>query len=285
MGNDGKFTRLAYASMVDKKDYRTKSASQIFKSHLIEEMNPSGVSIRESRDSEMHPVSTAIMIWLDVTGSMHQIPTYLVKESLADMMETMMNAGIANPQIHFGAIGDHTCDSAPLQISQFESSTQKLDKWLTSVYMEGGGGGNDGESYMLSWFFAGHHTAIDCFEKRGQKGFLFTIGDEKCLSSIPGHKLNDLMGKGQYDDMNASELLSNAQKLYNVFHIHIEHSPQSSRPEVKNGWKELLGDNCIIVQNQESVGRVIGEMVARGAGTIEMSTRPVEVIVDDNTAL
>ena len=180
--------------------YDSKPREEIFRERSMNNaMSPHGVGIRESRDSEEHPESLAIILALDVTGSMGSIPHYLVKEGLPLIVDKLMKAGISNPQILFIAIGDHTCDEAPLQIGQFESSDELLDHWLTTVWLEGRGGGNDGESYMLAWYFAGKHTSIDCFEKRGQKGLLFTIGDEPCLNSIGEKTLKSIMGDGHLE--------------------------------------------------------------------------------------
>lgn len=63
----------------------------------------------------------------------------------------------------------------------FESSTIAINQCLSRIYLEGRG--NNGESYLLPWIIAGNHTSIDSYEKRNQKGFLFTVGDEPTLSS------------------------------------------------------------------------------------------------------
>ena len=34
------------------------------------------------------------------------------------------------------------------------------------------------ESYELAMYFMARHTALDCHEKRGKRGYLFIIGDE-----------------------------------------------------------------------------------------------------------
>lgn len=237
-------------------DYMSMSSSEIFKQRAINNaMNPYGVKIRESRDSEEHPNSLAIMIALDLTGSMGSIPNFLVKDGLPDCMGRIIKGGILDPQILFIGVGDHECDQSPLQVGQFESDDELVDKWLTDVWLEGGGGSNYGESYLLAWYFAGFHTEIDCFEKRGQKGFLFTIGDEPCLKELPQSALKKIMGEGQYQSFSHFELLDKAKEKYNVFHIHVN----SGRGE--DEWKQLIGDNLIVVKNHKDVSKVIAEKI------------------------
>src|ERR1700690_3760507 len=136
MGSGGYSTSdrtLRAASM----GFHTKPTSEIFKEKTINTaMNPSGVKIRESRDSKEHPNSLAIILALDVTGSMGSIPHHLVKDGLPSVMEDIIKAGIKDPQVLFLGIGDHECDNFPLQVSQFESSDELLDKWLTTIYLE-----------------------------------------------------------------------------------------------------------------------------------------------------
>ena len=202
--------------------YDTKSTQEIFASRSINSaMNPFGLGVRESCDSIEHPNSLAIIIALDVTGSMGSIPHFLVKEGLPLIMDNIIKGGIADPQVLFLGIGDHECDKAPLQVGQFESSDALLDKWLTDIYLEGGGGGNGGESYLLAWYLAANHTKIDCFDKRGQKGILFTIGDEPTLKDIPSHYLKRIFGGTQYSNEVANELYDKAREKYDVYHIHI----------------------------------------------------------------
>jgi hypothetical protein len=244
--------------------YKTKSAQEIFKQRSINNaMNPSGVIVRESRDSKEHPNVISIVLALDVTGSMGTIPHFLVKEGLPSIMTTIIGGGIADPQLLFLAIGDHECDNSPLQVAQFESSDELLDKWLTDVYLEGGGGGNDGESYLLAWYFAGFHTSIDCFEKRCQKGFLFTIGDEPTLKGISKRSLQNIMGDGQYSDLSADMLLEKAREKYHCFHLHIKQTGAGSRQSTMNGWKQLMGDGLIIVENKNDVPRIISETIIK----------------------
>jgi hypothetical protein len=244
--------------------YKTKSTQEIFKQRVINNaMNPSGIVVRESRDSKEHPNVVSVILALDVTGSMGTIPHFLVKEGLPNIMASIINGGINDPQLLFLAIGDHEWDNSPLQVAQFESSDELLDKWLTDVYLEGGGGSNAGESYLLAWYFAGFHTLIDCFEKRGQKGFLFTIGDEPTLKSVSKRELQNIMGDGQYDEFSADMLLEKAREKYHCFHLHIKQTGAGSRQETMDGWKQLMGEGLIIVDNKNDVSRIISETIIK----------------------
>jgi hypothetical protein len=285
----GNYSSEARTSRAISMGYYTKSPTEIFQQKTVNNaMNPFDVDIRESRDSAEHPNSLAIVVALDVTGSMGSIPHFLVKDGLPHIMETI-DSGIKDPQLLFLGIGDHECDHAPLQVGQFESSDELLDKWLTTIYLEGGGGGNNGESYHLAWYFAGNHTAIDCFEKRKQKGFLFTIGDEPVLPRIPGPSLKGIMGKAQQDNDNpALALLDKAREKYNVYHIHLKEGSNGNRRDIMDGWKQLMGDNLIIIEDKRSVAEAIAKIVAphksqsQGAymgGPVKEETKPAEMML------
>jgi hypothetical protein len=252
--------------------YDSKPKEQIFEQRTIHnEMSPHGITVRESRDSDESPNSTAIIIALDVTGSMGNVPHQLVKNGLPHIMESIIEAGIQNPQVLFLAIGDHTCDEAPLQVGQFEQNDELLDNWLTQVYLEGHGGRNDGESYMLAWYFAAQHTSIDCFEKRGKKGFLFTIGDEPVLSSIGSRDLDRLMGdtskSGEYQVANIRSdfLLEQAQKEYHCFHLHIQETGSGRRQRVQDEWAQRMSDNMLPVQRHTDVASTIASAILKSA--------------------
>ena len=227
-----------------------------------DKMLPFGVKFRESRDSDAHPESLSIAVFLDVTGSMGKIPEILVREKLGALMNTMIEHGIAHPQILFGAIGDHHSDRFPLQVGQFESGTNELDMWLTDIYIEGGGGGQNRESYTLAWLFCARHTSCDCFEKRGQKSFLFTIGDEMAWDVLQQAKLKDLMGYPQGDDLSDKQLLAEVLKSYHAYHIHINQGSYNNDPEVLGYWRNILGERLIILDDYNLVAETIASTVA-----------------------
>src|SRR4051812_39764882 len=148
-----------------------------------EKMNPRGVRVRESRDSDAHPESHAVAVLFDVTGSMQTVPRIL-QQNLPRLMGLLMGKGyLDHPQIMIGAIGDATCDAAPLQVGQFESGIE-IEEDLSKLFLEGGGGAQVMESYERAMHFTARHTAIDCLQKRGKRGYLFVIGDEAPYAKV-----------------------------------------------------------------------------------------------------
>jgi hypothetical protein len=243
--------------------FHTKSVDQIFTQNVErkchKDMDPKNVLRRECRDSEAHPNAIPIQLFLDVTGSMGHIPHEMIKDGLPTLMGTLIQKGVQDAALMFGAIGDHENDRVPLQIAQFESGDAELDMWLTRSYLEGGGGGNAGESYLLAWYFAANHVSTDAFEKRGQKGFLITIGDEPCLRNLPVTAVKGIMGDTAVGQGNFTreELLAAAQEKNHVYHIQINHGSRGCDP----AWKEMLGANLIEISDYKTISKVIADLI------------------------
>lgn len=195
------------------------TASQIFKANKIEErFNPKFINVREARDNDEHPESTPIMIGLDVTGSMGYLSAEIAKNGLNEtMMKIYSTNPVKDPQMMFAAIGD-VVDDAPLQVTQFESDI-RIAEQLLSLWLEGGGGDSP-EDYQLLWYFAAKHVYIDSFEKRGKKGFLFTIGDADIHTLLHGEDVEAIFGDRAID-YTSSSLARMASEKFEVFHIHI----------------------------------------------------------------
>jgi len=247
--------------------YQTKHKDDLFeqnkKREIHESMDPKKIRLRESRDSENHPNSVPVIVGMDETGSMDIVPEYLVREGLPKIMSGIIERGVPDPQILFLGIGDSKCDHAPFQVGQFESGDAELDMWLTRVWLEGSGGGNGGESYHWAWYFAAMHTVTDAWEKRKQKGFLFTIGDERCLSELSAREISEVMGYTPERSFRTEDLLAMAQEKYNVYHLHIMQGAQGHY--TLSYWKKLLGENCIVIDNYTGVSKAISDVVIKAS--------------------
>lgn len=257
--------------------YDTRSRDEIFSQQkerrIHDSMDPRQATLRESRDSDAHPHSIPIIISLDVTGSMREIPHQLVVDGLPKLMGTIIEHGFPDPQILFVAVGDHECDRYPLQVGQFESGDAELDLWLTRTYLEGGGGGNGGESYHLAYAFAALRTAHDAWDKRRQKGLLFTIGDEPCLENLPPIALQEVMLEDSSKNLTVQELLRMASQQYDVYHLHVMQG--SAGRQSVGFWKELLGQHCLVVEDIQDIPKVIAQTVIAHAQAYSNAAQPI----------
>src|SRR5512135_3513458 len=188
---------------------------------LHPDMNPHGVKVRESRDSPRHPDSIGIIFALDETGSMNDIPEFLAKQELPHFMELILDGGfVKDPQLMFMGVGDavqNYHEQAPLQVGQFESEAGLMDRWLTDIYLEGKGGGNEGESYDLAFYFAARHTSMDCWEKRGRKGYLFVTGDEPALPHVSAAAVRERVGDDLKKDVPTKKIVEEASETFHTF--------------------------------------------------------------------
>ncbi len=219
-------------------------------------LDPKGVKFRESRDSDAHPRSTAISVLFDETGSMGGIPR-VFQQKLAELMSVLLLKGyIQDPQILFGALGDATCDNVPLQVGQFESGVE-MDEHLRNIILEGGGGGTNHESYELALYFLARHTSIDCWEKRGRKGYAFIIGDEMAYKSVNKQHVAIHIGDGLEKDIPLRQIISEVQRRYHLFFIFPLNASHGHDESIQNFWRDLLGQNVIFLDDENAVSETI----------------------------
>jgi hypothetical protein len=219
-------------------------------------LDPKGVKFRESRDSDTHPRSTAISVLFDETGSMGGIPR-IFQQKLAELMSVLLLKGyIQDPQILFGALGDATCDHVPLQVGQFESGVE-MDEHLRNIILEGGGGGTSHESYELALYFLARHTSIDCWEKRGRKGYAFIIGDEMAYQSVNKQHVATHIGDDLEKDIPLRQIISEVQRRYHLFFIFPLNASHGHDEDIQNFWRDLLGQNVIFLDDENAVSETI----------------------------
>jgi hypothetical protein len=230
------------------------------KRRVHEKMNPYGVRVRESRDSDAHPESRAVAVLFDVTGSMGSVPRIL-QRNLCQLMDLLVRQHyLAHPQILIGGIGDATCDRAPLQIGQFESGIE-IDEDLAKLWLEGGGGGHITESYELAMYFMARKTSIDCLEKRGQRGYLFIIGDEAPYRRVKRREVARVLGERLQHDIPTGELVDELTMKYDTYFILPNMTCHYDDPEIHRRWVRLLGQNVIRLEDPEGVSELIASTI------------------------
>jgi len=259
----GKWDLNSTAMYNTKNEIRSgQSRSEVFKQREVkQEFKPFDITTRESRDSEMNPLSRAIIIALDGSGSMGMLAEDIARNSLSRLVVSIHDLEpVKDPHIMFMSIGDIHYDRAPLQATQFEADVQLSDQ-IDNLYLEGGGGGNTFESYDLAWIFASNKTSIDCWEKRKEKGYLFTVGDEyPPQQDTKASQIKDCIGVPYQGEVSPDVSLAEAQETYEVFHITIAEGHFAKRigwEKVNDKWSQLLGKRAIVCHDHKYLVEVI----------------------------
>jgi hypothetical protein len=238
-----------------------KATDEIFAARKMkDEFNPAKITVRESRDSIANPNSNAIIIACDVTGSMGSLADNLVRRGIGTAFEEILKRlPVTDPHLMVMGVGDVVYDSAPLQATQFEADI-RIAAQLEEIYIEHGGGGNMWESYNLPWYFAAQKTSIDCLEKRGKKGYLFTVGDEQVPEALTRAQVKKVLNLDlQMEKIENRDLLTMVGRYYEVFHLMVEEGShyQVCGDKVKRGWQDLLGQRAIPLADHTKLAEVI----------------------------
>ena len=238
------------------------------KAHAL--LDPMGLKMRESRDSDEHPTSRAVIVALDVTGSMSTIPG-IVQQKLPKLMGLITaKGGLEHPHLMTMAIGDSPCgDTVPLQVGQFESDI-RIDEQIRSLFLEGGGGGTLEESYNLALYVAARKTSIDCWEKRREKGYMFLMGDEKAYRTTTAKELKKIFGDGvdgQVTDVDIETLVAETLEKYEVFFIWPTAGASNSHSKsIRNFWSGLFGQRVLDLEDPTLVTELIATTIATNEG-------------------
>lgn len=254
----GSFDHVAYRSF--SASTAGKATDDIYASRAIHaNLNPFGVKLRESRDSADNPKSTPLIVALDVTGSMGILADVIAREGLGVLFTGILERKpISDPHVMFMAVGDANYDTAPLQVSQFEADNRVVEQ-LTQIYLEHGGGGNSFEHYNLPWYFAAFHTVHDSIEKRGKRGYLFTVGDEEAPRNLTVAQIKKVIGDDLQNELSPLEMLQLAQRNYDVFHVIIKEGSHAREhlPAVQASWRSLLGQHVIELADHKKLAETI----------------------------
>ncbi len=246
------------------------------------ELDPFAV-VREARDSDEHPRSTPIAVLFDVTGSMRQVPR-LMQERLPNLLGLLVDGSyVPDPQILFGAIGDADCDRVPLQIGQFESDN-RMDDQLRQVFLEGGGGGQQTESYELAaWFFA-HRVSADAIERHGRKGYLFVIGDEMNKPVVKARHLREVLGAEELSDQAVADVYRDLKRNWNTYFVLPKLTSYWGDVGVEDHWRALLGQRFLKLSDPTAISELIAVTIGVEEGTVDIGDALAQVQATTGTA-
>lgn len=227
-------------------------------------LNKAGINIRECLDTTEHPLTKPMVIGFDQTGSMGHIPREM-QTRLKTVFALTTGRGVSDVQIAVSAYGDaKNGERAPLQISQFEADN-RIDDALDNLYLEGLGGGNNGETANLLWYYLAHYTKLDSFDKRNVKGKLYMIADEVALP-IDSVDVERVVGGQPRGDLSNQAIVNDLTKLYDVTILLINNRTAKTQHSEKF-YSDLFGpDNVVVVESTNGIPELIAGMFAYDAG-------------------
>lgn len=257
-------------------DMRSGAASSINEKLDPKKLNKAGKQTRESFDSDVHPLSVPVAILFDNTGSMSTVPRVFV-EKLGKLMSILVKKGyLAHPHVLFGAINDATCSQYPLQVGQYEGGNE-MDEALTSIYLEGGGGGHITESYELGVYFLARFSDLDSVKKRGKKGYCFIMGDELPYPAVDRHQVEKFIGGpplesnvrfSMRDPRKSSahgDILAELEEKFDVFWIMPGGTNHWDDPSVNDVLAKIFGQHFLKLPD----ARDVCELIATTIGVCE----------------
>lgn len=234
-------------------------------------------TIREARDSAEHPESTPIAIPFDVTGSMGDNPAKL-QVALKPLFGMLVRRDVCpDPQISVMAYGDAYCDFVPLQVGQFESDN-RIDDELDNVFIEQGGGGNDGETATLAAQYLNDHVVTDAWEKRRKKGYVFFVGDERALDLKPSQVTEFIGDKQPAGSLSAEAVFKRLQEKWNVYFLLIDNLAARDQESYEQ-YSSLLGPEHVIkIHSGEEAPAVIVAIIGAMEETADSKTLGTELV-------
>lgn len=238
--------------------------------------NPRVKGVRKSADrteNGMNILKTPIAIITDVTGSGMTTPQ-IVRDDIPQLMGLLKIRQDIFPDILFMALGDIVCDSYPAQMGQFESGADEISYALSQLILEGGGGGNQYESYTEALYALGYKTNIDSV-KRGVKGTAVIIGDEL---PRPIAKMNDLNKYWLSNeervnrDYTLTEIMEKVRENWNIYFVICATASYWDDKTVEKKWREVVGnENFIRLIKPEDISELVASLVLVNNG-VEVNT-------------
>jgi len=207
-----------------------------------------------------------IVCVLDVTGSMGDWSKVIYDKLPLFFGEIEKQGYLDDPAISFAAVGDAYCDKAPIQICNF-SQSRELDDYLSRIWLEGGGGGQNRESYELVAYYYLNH----CILTRPELSFLFITGDEGFYPELNPGQVKKIFGDST-EKLNSSTVFRNLQKKFNVFLLHKKYDYDNQDKSIMTQWREVLGERVLVLSDPKSVIDVMLGAIALTSGTRNLDT-------------
>jgi hypothetical protein len=121
-----------------------------------------------------------------------------------------------------------------------------------------------------------HHTAIDCHEKRGKRGYLFIIGDEAPYPRVKRREIEKVLGYRPQSDVLTEHLVAELERTFDTYFILPRMTHHWNNAEVHRRWVQLLGQNVLRLEEPAGICELIASTIGLAEGKLG-----VEDLADD----
>ncbi len=115
------------------------------------------------------------------------------------------------------------------------------------------------------------HTAIDCFQKRGRRGYLFVIGDEMAYPQVKPTEVRDVIGGGLQANLPLPALIDEVTAKWDTYYILPAGASYVGDRQVLGFWHDLLGQNVIQLADLDAVCETIALTVGLGEDAVNLN--------------
>ena len=233
-------------------------------------VNPYGKTIRSGSKNP-------IIVGIDCTGSMAAWPAEIFDrlplfcQSLAKYRPDV--------EISFSVIGDAYSDAFPLQTADFAKGPA-LDEILNAFYPEGGGGGQNRETYELWAYYMLNHAETP----NAESPFMIVMGDEAFYDTVNASQISHYTGDSAKEDLDSRSVWNLLKQRYNLFLLHKPYVADSDDADVLACWYEVLGQEHVVkLPSKERAVDVAMGLIARSWGHLDDFTTNMSARQDSST--
>jgi hypothetical protein len=119
-------------------------------------------------------------------------------------------------------------------------------------------------------YFMARHTAFDCYEKRGQRGYLFVIGDEIPYPRVKRQEVSLHLGDGMQKDLPVEEVIAELERTYDVYYVLPRMTNHWNNEQVQRRWVELLGQNVLRLEDPAGICELIASTIGLAEGKADL---------------
>ncbi len=215
----------------------SSSSSKKNVSKKVADLVPTGIKTKSP---------SPVVIAVDVTGSMKEWPGIIFEK--LPLVDLGLKEYLDKPEISFIAVGDANSDEYPLQVQEFASGTNLVDR-LNKLVIEGGGGGQIKESYDLAALYAAHNVEMP---KAAKPIFIF-LGDEGLYPLVNQDQAKTWAHVDLEKELTTKQLLLDLQKKFSVYCIRKMYEQDSgdtmsdTNKGIQAQWEQYLGPGHVAI--------------------------------------